>query len=185
MSVIWYLYPTASPFEAFYYWRIDNYLECMTPEVQNSIASISVLAKIEWHDDPEIFIAGACDPNGNIYFAAIAIIVEPSVIWHEAAHAYHAELDRYGSDFSHRWQNVKGGVLTDYGMTGFREDVADWVKEIYKDLDGDWTELDRRWTKSWAEPCRKKLQLLREYKFISETDYQKIIEMHPDLGRGF
>lgn len=184
VPTLWYFYPTSPLFEAFYQWRIDNYLDRMTPEVQNSIASITVVDKIEV-EESERFIAGLCDSEGNLYFSALPLIFQPSTIWHESAHAYHFQLDRERSDFSYRWTNIKGGVLTAYGQTGFREDVADWVREIYKDLDGDSTVLDRYWTQHNAVPYRQKLQLLREYKFISEEDCQKIIETHPALGRVF
>lgn len=181
LPTIWYLYPTAPPFESFYHWRINNYLNVMTPEVKNSIASITIVEDLGKSEKGKT-IAGLCDPERNIFFIPYAIITQPSIIYHEAAHALHNRLYKNNSKFCPRWEFITGGVLTSYGLTSYWEDVADWVCETYKDLDGEWTKLDGICGQANMNPYRQKLLLLREYKFISENDYQKIIEMHPELS---
>lgn len=176
LGFFWALFPTAPLFLGFYEWRINRYLGDMTPEVRASINSITVVPAI----DSEGIYAGRCDHQRNIFLTARAVVLQPSAIWHEATHAYNFQLNHSGSDFYYRWQQVRGGIITSYGATHPMEDVAEWVEEIHQELNGLWSEFDfLGFSEENITPYRSKLELLREYGFISEEDYQRFIRKNP------
>ncbi len=171
---------------------IDEALDWLTPEM---IASIECIA---FNDDGK-HISGSEWAHCHNYTGIICLKTAPlckKTIWHEAAHAYTFHLIHLGGDFYKDWLEVsktvsrkesliERGVISIYGGTHKLEDIATWVAAIYSSLDpNSWSDFDDLLRSSGmkfrdlGEVFSKKLELLRKYKFISQKDYEKFLEIH-------
>lgn len=133
--------------------------------------------------------AGHCYSNGNICLYTLRLY--RGVIFHEASHSYDAWLEYKGYDIQGSWKKAAGdvygrgryapdttfpqaGILTSYGATDEDEDRAEWIKAVYSYLGELDSPLKRVGDKDDPRYL-KKLQLLRDYKYISEEMYAKLL----------
>lgn len=108
-------------------------------------------------------------------------------IAHEIAHAYHYFLDSTGELFTQEWRAIAGdvynkdpktpdgqGVVRSYCRLNHKEDIAEWFAycQIYLyEADNRFSEIsDHRADIRY----RQKLDLLHEYKFLSDEQYAKL-----------
>jgi len=110
-------------------------------------------------------------------------------IWHEATHAWHQTLEKNLSDFSPKWIKITGdggliyinieryfpskGVMNLYGTTTHFEDVAEWVEQIYCFKRGMENVIARIKDKNDPRYIQK-LELLLEYEFIGEKEFDLV-----------
>lgn len=116
--------------------------------------------------------------------------ITPGIIWHEISHVWHFHVDGKQKPLSNKWSAVAGSycdevrkqhpfqnaILTEYGRGDLGEDIAEWVKECYRYLEGEW---QRPWVEKnpylVADPrYRKKLALLHEFGFLDNRDYKTL-----------
>jgi len=165
--------------------RLADYWSTLTPESKDAINTIGVIDR----SDFDIRIKDTDLPSSTCGFAAYSrdIFIREDcfnleVFRHEVAHARDRSLFRFDqasgemiSEFELAWQNIDkdyffGSAVTPYGRKNIREDIAEYVKEIY---DPSFIDLI-----SSSEPrYRAKLDLLYKYKFISDKEYYDVLEM--------
>lgn len=154
---------------------IQQSLKLLHPKVRWSIRAIEV------NDDPAHYhgdddILAHCEGYINrICFRSSSLRNYPTVVFHEAGHAYHNFLQKSKSNFDERWKSIKGGeILSDLHLN---ERVSYWFEDIYNINFGrsSLVILDATLTKNpW--PYYQRLDLLKEYEFITEEVYKKVLE---------
>lgn len=152
--------------------------------------------KVTLNDDESHFRqvereAGHCYNNGDICLYTLRLY--RGVIFHEASHAYDVWLDKKLYNVHDPWKKAAGdvygrgrytpdatfpqaGILTDYGAADNDEDRAEWVKAVYSYLAGLDSPLKR--VRDKHDPrYLKKLQLLRDFQYISEDMYARVLPL--------
>lgn len=151
-----------------------------------SIASLSCRP-----DDYSRGTLGKCHWTRDIWIVESSF-TDPATLWHEIAHAYSMYL---GADFLEKWKNAAGnvyssdrtkynyparGVLTYYGSTDYWEDIAEWFEglKIYLFLNCQYYAIVSLKQKDelFTEPYISKIKLLHDYEFITDQDYEKILQ---------
>ncbi len=171
---------------------ISKYVKEMTPEVQESISGIFLVAdeshygKYRDSSGKDHGVSGHCHRDSRkICLTAETVAKWPSVIDHEATHAYHLRLRAEGSDFDKKWRPGHG--ITWYACdaqktTGdFLEDVAEWVQEVKVCARGEYSEFAYHF--HWNDARRHNLYLLLEYKFVREAEFLVFLEKNPKATR--
>ncbi len=166
---------------------VQKYLAKLTPQVRERVSKVfSVekehLAGLYKTSKGGLWpVAGHCHSDQGIICLAPDVMDKyPSVLWHEGAHAYHSYLRKKG-DFDAGWK--PGDEITEYAQdatktTGdFIEDVAEWVGEITKAVNGENSVFDSKF--DWTELRRSRPQHLVRYRFISQDDLKKFLAKYP------
>lgn len=132
-------------------------------------------------DGVKRYASGHCHSSGKICLRDDAF--RPSLVWHEVAHAYAAahpslykhwkELAdfKYGKKTHHDFIEYfpAKGVMTSYGATNYKEDLAEFVEELLKHITTGYSAFSR--IKDKDDRYLKKLQLLFEYGMIDYWQY--------------
>jgi len=161
----------------------------LTKEVIASIKNISI------HDyNPCPYLDSnhaACCHNREICIKTRYLSYYQNVLEHEMAHAFTQLLKEKSHDFENEWKEVAGNVynkkLNTYPSNGlitehkekipnYQEDVAEYIEEIAHMIkDPNYCLMITRLPKIKDEPrYRKKLDLLKKWKFITEETYKKV-----------
>ncbi|MEK7192349.1 MAG: hypothetical protein AAB646_02455 [Patescibacteria group bacterium] len=171
---------------------LDKLLIVLPENVVQSIASITVNNDVSHYENTSV--VGHCHfLCGKLCFQSS--VVASSSLWHEAAHAYSNYLKMRGSHFFYLWQRLAGnvyhknypaesyprdGVLTKYGSQSYFEDIAETVEEFYASLrlvdeivcrQSAFSKIKTSDLRYWD-----KLELLRDFGFITLSDYIKFAE---------
>ncbi len=160
--------------------ELDLILSVLPRSVIRSVASLSSREDSSHFSNVEI---GHCHWNRHICIVNW-LFTNASTIWHEIGHAYTFYLNYKGPRFRDRWQEIPGGVITAYGATNYLEDVAEWVSEIYCLLTGRFSAVTllKSSGEFFKDSYLKKLELLRDYGFISSENYEKILSPYARSG---
>lgn len=151
-------------------------LNFLAPSVKGSITKIIIRQDYKHFDDE----AGHCHKESRkICMREDEFEKFPWLLWHESGHAYHALLDKSGSDFTAKWRSIQGGILTEYGGTHYREDVAEYLEHVLLGIYTPFSafrELDMLGF-SWEEilPFFKKVELLFDYGFLTWDQYEQFM----------
>ncbi len=153
--------------------KIDELLSVFPAEVIQSVRSFSLRDRVHFPNH-EI---GHYMWNCRICIAE-AFFVSPYTVWHEVGHAYAFYLDFKSPKFRDKWKEIKGGVLTLYGATNYKEDIAEWVMEVYAFATGRISIITYMKTSGefFKEPYLRKLRLLYKFGFITKENYYKVLE---------
>lgn len=155
---------------------IQQSLKLLHPKVRRSIRAIEVnddLAHYYGNND----VLAHCEGYINrLCFRSSSLSNYPTIVFHEAGHAYHNFLQKSQSNFDDRWKSIKGGeILSNLSLN---EKVAYWLEDIYNVHVGRPSPiiLDAKLTKDpW--PYYQRLELLKEYEFITDEVYKKVLEI--------
>ncbi len=180
---------------------LDYILGRLPPAMIASIREIAV-------QPPEHFGHGQIAHFGNPLCGPI-ICLQPNnvndsaTVWHETGHAYQRQLDvdreDYSEGFTAKWINLAGdvyvgvdnygeqppseyprrGLLTPYASSNNREDLAEWVENVYcflTDRNSAIAALKENGDFHKDARYAKKLQLLNQYGFLNDEDYRKVLD---------
>ena len=164
---------------------IRQYVAEMTDEVRRSILGIFCVAdknhygKYRNSDGNQIEVDGH-HHDGIVCLKPETVSNATDVLDHEATHAYHRHLRSNGSDFDKKWRPGHG--ITWYALdaqkttSDFKEDVAEWVLEFKRYVRGKFSVLAYL---QWNSNFRHNLYLLREYKFVRESEFREFLKKNP------
>jgi hypothetical protein len=154
--------------------EIDEFLSVLPPEVIRSVKSISLRKDYSHFSGTEI---AHCKWNCHICISD-GFFTSAYTVWHEVGHAYNFYLNYKSPKFRDKWKEIDGGILTSYGRTNYKEDVAEWVMEVYAFITGRISTITymKSTGEFFKEPYLKKLKLLQKFGFISKENYFKILE---------
>lgn len=166
--------------------KVDEVLAGLNEKMIQSIASLSCRP-----DDYSPGTLGKCHWTRDVWIVE-SFFTDPAVLWHEIAHTYSMYL---GADFLEKWKKVAGnvyssdrtkynyparGVLTSYGSTNYWEDIAEWFEgvKIYLVLNCQYYAIVSLKQKEeiFQEPYISKIKLLHDYEFITDQEYEKILQ---------
>lgn len=151
---------------------IDKILSVLPAEMIHSVRSFS-LRDFQHFDDEIAHCMWNCHicVNGFSFSSAYTV-------WHEVGHAYTFYLNYKTPKFRDKWKEIGGGILTSYGKTNYKEDVAEWVMEVYAFLTGRFSVITslKLAGEFFKEPYLQKLRLLKKFGFITKENYLKILE---------
>ncbi|MBI2024761.1 MAG: hypothetical protein HYT03_01545 [Candidatus Harrisonbacteria bacterium] len=162
----------------------------------NSINFINNADHFPYNQRAHAFFDDICLYEGSTFYpdgSVTHVEIDLETIWHEVAHAYTYILgyrfldewiaiagnvyqgERYGFYREDYEEKIIAGVVSAYGLMNEKEDVAEWVEEIYS--------YNRGLGSVFNDPKRidksdprflKKLELLYKKEFISREIYEKI-----------
>lgn len=165
--------------------QIRKWLSVLPEDMQEAIDLIVIHSRPDDNFKPNS-VAYCEERNGRVEIHALRRELSPEVIWHEASHAfdfrYYDGNDVYwrrliGNGFKNKSRYVPSrGVLTEYGLKGWAEDKADWIRHIYKYLSGRGNTFVKIKDREDLRYLRK-LELLRDEGAISLEDYEKIARL--------
>lgn len=165
---------------------LEEALRALPPEVVKSVNHIS------FSEDADHF---PYSQQAHAFFDTICIhrVIDPGVIWHEVAHTYTYAL---GYEFLDQWKKIVGdvyqdfrygfyreaykeklaaGVVSAYGLMNEKEDIAEWVQEIYEFTHGTGSIFKNPERIDKADPrFSQKLELLYKSGFFNQDVYEKI-----------
>jgi len=158
--------------------EVAEKLNFLAPSVRGSISKIVIRNDYQHFNDEE---AGHCHSAvRRICLRCDEFKKFPWILWHEAGHAYHTLLDKSGSDFSAKWRSINGGILTDYGGTNYREDIAEYFEHVLLGIYASFSAFRELGMLGFSEeelnPFFQKVVLLFEYGFLTWDQYEQFMD---------
>lgn len=152
---------------------VEQMLSQLNYSVRSSIKEVRV-EDDQSHYGENIGVVGHCHKDGTICVKSWVLEIKPSVVWHEAGHAY--ILKSAGSSFLAEWKSAPGGPLTSYARKSVDDDVCEWFEQCKLALNGERSAFDRL-SSYERHGHMEKLRLMRNAGFITESEYIKMSEI--------
>ena len=172
-------------------WQLDRSLSVLPTKMIRSVKSIALIDNINHYGDAST--KGHCYPTRQICLKSDELL-DPATIQHEVAHTYLFYIEKRTPEFRKKWQLIAGdvynrnfrsfptdGLWCSHGDTlsvpDYHEDVAYWVETLYQICFDPKNSVARFYltkNRDHLDPrYRAKLELLYEYRFITDGVYNK------------
>lgn len=174
--------------------EVDSFLAKLNLRVLQSINSLCYYSSFDsFYKDHSFGAIGYCHWNRHICIVG-QFFTDPATLWHEIGHAYafywewsfvaplrlkweRAAGNVYGED-RYKYHYPGRGVLTLYGTTNYKEDIAEWFSEVMLYLSGMPSAIATVKVNGdlYKDPYLGKLKIFKEYGFITKEEYNRILK---------